>query len=87
MSEAHIQKSPLARLVLFIICLSITGSMIAGVHYFAVDLPNQQSISKPPANWACACLNECDAKYWIGTRDGVLQNAKCTNDCFANHLC
>jgi len=43
--------SPLARLVLFIVCLSIAGSFVAGVHYVAVDLPEQQNV-KPPANGA-----------------------------------
>ena len=45
------QASPLARLVLFIVCLSIAGSIAAGVHYFAVDLPEQKALSEhPPAN-------------------------------------
>lgn len=43
--------SPLARLVLFMVCLSIAGSIVAGVHYVAVDLPEQQNV-KAPANGA-----------------------------------
>jgi hypothetical protein len=43
--------SPLSRLVLFIVCLSIAGSIVAGVHYVAVDLPEQQNV-KAPANGA-----------------------------------
>lgn len=43
-------RTPLARLVLFMICLSIIGSAIAGIHYYAVDLPQQQSV-QPPANY------------------------------------
>jgi hypothetical protein len=41
------QKSPLARLVLFMICLSIAGGFVAGVHYFAIDLPQQQKVQAP----------------------------------------
>ena len=43
-------RTPLARLVLFMICLSIIGSAIAGIHYYAVDLPQQQSV-KAPSNY------------------------------------
>jgi hypothetical protein len=39
--------SPLARLVRFIICLSVAGSIIAGLHYYVVDLPQQQSLQAP----------------------------------------
>ena len=39
--------SPLARLVLFIICLSIAGSLAAGALYVAVDLPQQQNVEAP----------------------------------------
>jgi len=40
-------RSPLARLVLFMVCLSIAGAFIAGVHYAAIDLPQQQSVTAP----------------------------------------
>lgn len=45
-------QSPLARLVLFVVCLAIAGSIVAGVHYYAVDLP-AQNIIHPPANSVC----------------------------------
>jgi len=38
-----IQQSPLARLVLFMVCLAIAGSIISGAHYYAVDLPEQDA--------------------------------------------
>ncbi len=41
------KRSPLARLVLFMICLSIAGAFVAGVHYFAIDLPQQQKVQAP----------------------------------------
>ncbi|MFA4876405.1 MAG: hypothetical protein WC586_03255 [Methanoregula sp.] len=40
--------SPLARLVLFMICLSLFGGIVAGVHYYAIDLPQQKAV--PPDN-------------------------------------
>lgn len=36
-------KSPLARLVLFMICLSIAGSVVAGITTFAMALPDQKT--------------------------------------------
>jgi len=43
-------RSPLARLVLFMVCLSIAGSFIAGIHYVAVDKPAQYAAAHPPMN-------------------------------------
>ena len=43
------ERSPLTRLVLFIVCLAILGSVVATLHYAAVDLP-QQKASQPPEN-------------------------------------
>lgn len=40
-------RSPLARLVLFMVCLSVAGAFIAGAHYVAVDLPQQQNLQAP----------------------------------------
>jgi uncharacterized protein YneF (UPF0154 family) len=48
--ETMREKSPLARLFLFIICLSIAGSIVAGAHYLAVDLPAKEIALHPPAN-------------------------------------
>ena len=60
MSDA---KSPLSRLVLFMAILAAVGSVVAGVHYYAVDLP-QQKIGQAPANTVYvgefkACMDEC----------------------------
>jgi hypothetical protein len=43
-------RTPLGRLILFMIGLSIIGSAIAGTHYYFVDLPQHQSV-KAPANF------------------------------------
>lgn len=41
------KRSPLARLMLFMICLAIAGSVVAGLHYYAVDLPAQKHLPAP----------------------------------------
>jgi hypothetical protein len=41
------EHSPLARLVLFLVCLAIAGSLVAGTHYYAIDLPQQNSLQAP----------------------------------------
>jgi len=48
MSWSQSPQSPLTRLVLFMICLAIAGSCIAGAHYYTVDLPQQKMT--PPEN-------------------------------------
>lgn len=81
-------KSPLARLVLFMVCLSAAGAFIAGVHYAAVDLPQQQSVTAPEnGNMDLTqCLAVCDATYWRGTNEGVVKCAGCYNDCVDQYL-
>jgi len=50
MSASRSAQLPLARLVLFMVCLAIAGSVIAGVHYSAVDLPVQKLPLQAPMN-------------------------------------
>ncbi len=47
MPSTQSERPPLARLVLFMVCLSIAGAFIAGVHYAVVDLPQQQPVTAP----------------------------------------
>ena len=46
------ERSPLARLVLFLVCLSLVGAVAAGIHYFAIDLPQQKAVPVAPENTA-----------------------------------
>lgn len=64
------QRSPLASLVLFMFCLSIAGSALAGAHYYAVDLPAQKNLqalenSADRAENCNRCLNDC--KFYTNT--------------------
>lgn len=53
--------SPLVRLVLFMVCLSIAGSIVAGAHYYAVDLPQQQALQAPTNSKECtSCASLTD---------------------------
>jgi hypothetical protein len=66
-------SSPLARLVLFMFCLSAAGSILAAAHYVVIDLPQQQAALKAPTNSDCydcphylsvdSCRKECSYKY------------------------
>ena len=41
------------KIILVMVCLAILGCIIAGVHYFAIDLPLQQAAAlHAPANVA-----------------------------------
>lgn len=60
------ERSPLARLVLVMICLAIFGSIVAGAHYYAVDLP-EQKVTVPenniPMHAGCdICRSNCIGK-------------------------
>jgi hypothetical protein len=45
-------KSPLSRLVLFMVCLSIAGALVAVIHYLAIDEPQQKAAIQAPENSA-----------------------------------
>lgn len=50
--------SPLHHLVLFIVCLALAASCLAGAHYYIVDLPQQEEpVLVQPSN------NNCEAQY------------------------
>lgn len=62
MSES---QTPLARHVLFMVCLSIAGTIVAGAHYYAIDLPQQLDVQAPNnfsdscQQWIDKCLLYC----------------------------
>ena len=43
MADPQSRRTPLARLMLFLICLSVAASVVAGMHYYAIDLPEQEA--------------------------------------------
>ena len=84
MSEST--HSPLARLVLFMICLSVAGTFVAGAHYDAVDLPQQEL--QPPQNMddQTRCIvDNCElvCEYWYTTAKFVCERRydSCVKDC------
>jgi len=58
--------SPLARLVLFIVCLALAGSCLAGAGYFVFELPKHASADYPPTNYGqlCTVYPNAFAVYW-----------------------
>jgi len=77
MSETPSPRSSLSRLVLFMVCLSVAGSIVAGVHYYAVDRPELEALAlQAPQNGQelLAACNICKAGC-MGDRDewGCLQ--------------
>ena len=87
MSES---RSPLARLVLFLICLSIAGGLIGGAHYLAIDRPVQRASElQAPANEQSAymdCVYVCIHKYTGKNMDEVQACSRnCLNEDFVRH--
>ena len=85
-------KSPLGRLVLFIICLSVAGAFVAGVHWYAIDLPLQESLQAPSnsigGSDVSACIAQCDAQAQecyqrYETIACTVQNGVCVDNCSA----
>ncbi|WP_292417752.1 hypothetical protein [Methanoregula sp.] len=76
------EKPPLARLVLFMVCLSIAGAFVAGAHYYVIDVPKQKALSGyPPANVNTDTVEKCNTcrsycKY-VDPKDYY----KCWGDC------
>lgn len=57
MKKREFTGTPLSRLVLFLVCLSIAGALVAGIHFTAIDLP-QQNFHHAPAKTA-VCDERC----------------------------
>lgn len=70
------EKSPLARLVLFMFCLSIAATIVAGAHYAVIDLPRQNAV-QIPTNDASDLIKEC---YFGCTTRGIPEWI-CRRDC------
>lgn len=52
--------APLGRLVLFLFCLGVLGTIIGGGYYLAVELPAQMTADlQPPANAANLMCQKC----------------------------
>ena len=80
MSSSQPVQSPLARLVLFMICLSVAGSIIAGVHYFAVDLPQQNAaaaLNRLPGNEILTSNQEADATACLKPPGEQVKEGRC----------
>jgi len=61
LTMSGIEKSPLARLLLFIVCLSIAVAFVAGAHYYIIDVPQQKALSGyPPANANTDTIEKCN---------------------------
>ena len=62
------QNSPLARLVLFLICLSLVGTLVAGVYWYAVALPQQKTLAPVngrPGIDPIPCQQTCYSRHCI----------------------
>ena len=83
MTEPKSPRSPLAGLVLFMVCLSIAGAFGAGAHYYAIDLPEQKAVSdQPPANPANSDTGEkCNTCKSHCTYVGPSDFYECLADC------
>ena len=90
MTLSQSTRSPLARLVLFMVCLSIAGSIVAGAHYYAVDLPRQNAVTAPEnnadtevgssgtcGNISSGCYMTCDKLSQPGQYDNYMCKLQC----------
>lgn len=82
-SQNGSERSPLARLVFFMVCLSILGSIVAGTHYFLIDRPAQEYAARSPANsWQSYCTAQLPILSGLWTMTfGPHQH--CSMDCTA----
>ena len=63
-------KSPLARLAVVMIVLSVAGAFVAGVHYFAGDQSLQKTVTTPSTGYDPDAMYDCQTAW-----------ASCMNSC------
>jgi len=82
MTEPHSTQSPFARLVLFMVCLAIAGTIIAGAHYLAIDRPQQERVQAPENGNSISLNEKCntcrDNCKWLPTEEAIW---KCWYNC------
>jgi hypothetical protein len=81
MSESS--HSPLARLILFMFCLSIAGSLLAGTHYTVIDRPQQEFASHPPLNGYGTCY---EVDWWTALWSQIFHTRSC-GVCYDSYNC
>jgi len=91
MGKTESARSPLGRLVFFMVCLSVAGAIVAGAHYAFVDLPQQNALQVPTNDASASCAAGCSDAYQAciggcsgnrGCNDACYQNAvACANSC------
>jgi hypothetical protein len=78
-------------MVVFMVCLAIAGSIVAGVHYYTVDLPAQKDI-RPPQNYNADCHYACFNEEFACVMDGCssitddFAKFQCQNVCGSNFI-
>jgi hypothetical protein len=75
-------RSPLARLVLVMVCLGIFGGLLAGVLSYTVDLPGQRTVSIPANNEDMKEIcRDCLASVCKNSPFPLTCAAKCETEC------
>lgn len=63
-------RSPLSSLVLMIVCISAAGAFLAGLHYYAVDLPQQSAQAPSNGCFLGICTGGGESPPYEKTRCG-----------------
>jgi hypothetical protein len=65
------------------VCISLAGSFVAGIHYFAIDLPAQKALQVPGNNGidVSECIRNCPAD---NGRDR--EAVKCRTACYMQNI-
>ncbi|MDD1686047.1 hypothetical protein [Methanoregula sp.] len=83
MSGSYSEMSPFTRLVLFMVCLSVAGSVVAGVNAWATSLHNTPV---PPKNGDCSdeyCeAGEMDCYWNYGCREQCQWFGQSSEECY-----
>ena len=84
MDKTHSQQTPLARLVLFMICLAVAGCLLAGVQYAVVEIPHQQALEQ-----YAQCTGGCiSTNVVVSTPHGTRNpgDESCRKECYERYL-
>lgn len=83
MTSSPSAQSPLALLVLFMVCLAIAGCFLAGMHYFTLDMPAKNALQVPENNGQQVndCIRNCPPD---NGRDR--EAVKCRTACYIQYI-
>ena len=78
MAQLKPGKNPLVMLIIIMAIVSIAAGILAGVHYYVIDLPSEKQVFAPSNNYnGCDSVDCCQSMYQRCKNSGDYTPTEC----------